>query len=127
MTIHRAEDPRADLADTLRALTRLWGLSARELALASGVSRATAQGRLSGAGAPPRSDELQAYARFFGVPMELLFLPAEKAVVRAIEEYDFLARSPKSGGPDGGAAGYAPGDSNPEPSGSGFQVLAAAA
>ena len=83
------------LGATLDALRGLWRVSEVQMAQAVRVSRPTLQNRFKGVGPAPRADEMQRYVDFFGLPREVLCLPRDRAVVIAIQEYDFLGRAPQ--------------------------------
>ena len=99
MTIHLAEgEGFQHVGATLNALRGLWNVSEARMALACGVSRPTLQNRFKGVGPAPRADEMERYAKFFGLPGEVLKMSRNRAVVVAIEEHGFLDRTPAGPG-----------------------------
>lgn len=70
---------RQSVPATVKALKRYWEVSDGAMALAFGTTRQTINGRMNGV-TKLTAEDMAGFARFFGVPVGVLYLDAREAI-----------------------------------------------
>lgn len=79
------------LPETIRRLKKLSGVTDAQIGRAVGVSRSVANMRVTGVSQWSYA-ELVDLANYWGLPIEVLFLPTEEAVSRAFNDFGLAFR-----------------------------------